>query len=111
MDSAACWRHCPTGCTSTIRHRIGDAEFKPSGLAAAIEAGFDVPPTLITSSADAARVFVKRHGSVIYKPPFFAYAELLQAAEAAFDHIAGLVAVEGRRSARAPRAVLCWNRL
>ncbi|MEU6611519.1 ATP-grasp ribosomal peptide maturase [Streptomyces shenzhenensis] len=49
-------------------HRIGDAEFKPSGLAAAVEAGFAVPPTLITSSPDAARAFVKRHAPVIYKP-------------------------------------------
>ncbi|OKJ49582.1 30S ribosomal protein S6 modification protein RimK [Streptomyces sp. CB02009] len=49
-------------------HRIGDAEFKPSGLAAAVDAGFLVPPTLITSDADAARAFVKRHDSVIYKP-------------------------------------------
>ncbi|MGW2016849.1 ATP-grasp ribosomal peptide maturase [Streptomyces sp. NPDC001927] len=49
-------------------HRIGDAEFKPSGLAAAVEAGFLVPPTLITSSADAARAFVRRHESVVYKP-------------------------------------------
>ncbi|MFD8806034.1 ATP-grasp ribosomal peptide maturase [Streptomyces sp. NPDC059597] len=49
-------------------HRIGDAEFKPSGLAAAVGAGFLVPPTLVTSSPDAARAFVKRHGSVIYKP-------------------------------------------
>ncbi|MFE2509155.1 ATP-grasp ribosomal peptide maturase [Streptomyces naganishii] len=49
-------------------HRIGDAEFKPAGLAAAVQAGFLVPPTLITSSPDAARAFVKRHDSVIYKP-------------------------------------------
>jgi len=49
-------------------HRIGDAEFKPSGLAAAVEAGFRVPPTLITSSPDAARSFVKRHVCVVYKP-------------------------------------------
>ncbi|MFF0794951.1 ATP-grasp ribosomal peptide maturase [Streptomyces spiralis] len=49
-------------------HRIGDAEFKPSGLAAAVEAGFDVPPTLITSSPDAARAFIERHAPVIYKP-------------------------------------------
>jgi ATP-grasp ribosomal peptide maturase len=49
-------------------HRVGDAEFKPSGLAAAVDAGFLVPPTLITSSPDAAREFVKRYGSVIYKP-------------------------------------------
>lgn len=49
-------------------HRIGDAEFKPSGLAAAVEAGFLVPPTLVTTSADAVREFVKRHRAVIYKP-------------------------------------------
>ncbi|MFS4105418.1 ATP-grasp ribosomal peptide maturase [Streptomyces sp. SID89] len=49
-------------------HRMGDAEFKPSGLAAAVEAGFDVPPTLITSDPDAARSFIKRNGPVIYKP-------------------------------------------
>jgi ATP-grasp ribosomal peptide maturase len=49
-------------------HRIGDAEFKPAGLAAAAAAGFLVPPTLITSSPDAAREFIKRHGAVIYKP-------------------------------------------
>jgi hypothetical protein len=49
-------------------HRLGDAEFKPAGLAAAAGAGFLVPPTLITSSPDAARNFIKRHGSVIYKP-------------------------------------------
>ncbi|MEU1551334.1 ATP-grasp ribosomal peptide maturase [Streptomyces scabiei] len=49
-------------------HRIGDAEFKPSGLAAAVEAGFLVPPTLVTSSPEATRAFIARHGSVIYKP-------------------------------------------
>ncbi|MEU1307154.1 ATP-grasp ribosomal peptide maturase [Streptomyces shenzhenensis] len=49
-------------------HRIGDAEFKPSGLAAAVEAGFAVPPTLITSTPGAARAFVERHAPVIYKP-------------------------------------------
>jgi ATP-grasp ribosomal peptide maturase len=49
-------------------HRIGDAEFKPAGLAAAAAAGFLLPPTLITSSPDAAREFIKRHSSVIYKP-------------------------------------------
>ncbi|MFD5370725.1 ATP-grasp ribosomal peptide maturase [Streptomyces sp. NPDC127103] len=49
-------------------HRIGDAEFKPSGLAAAVDAGFLVPPTLITSDAETARAFVNRHDSVIYKP-------------------------------------------
>ncbi|MFD5469492.1 ATP-grasp ribosomal peptide maturase [Streptomyces sp. NPDC127105] len=49
-------------------HRVGDAEFKPSGLAAAVDAGLDVPPTLITSSPDAARAFVKRYAPVLYKP-------------------------------------------
>jgi ATP-grasp ribosomal peptide maturase len=49
-------------------HRIGDAEFKPAGLATAVGAGFLVPPTLITSSPDAARQFIKAHGPVVYKP-------------------------------------------
>ncbi|WP_369389384.1 MvdC/MvdD family ATP grasp protein [Streptomyces sp. CG1] len=49
-------------------HSFGDAEFKPSSLAAAAGAGFDLPVTLITSSPDAARAFVERHHSVIYKP-------------------------------------------
>ncbi|MFD8229427.1 ATP-grasp ribosomal peptide maturase [Streptomyces massasporeus] len=49
-------------------HRIGDAEFKPAGLTAAAEAGFLLPPTLITSRPDAAREFIKAHGAVIYKP-------------------------------------------
>ncbi|KJK50081.1 ATP-grasp ribosomal peptide maturase [Streptomyces sp. NRRL F-4428] len=49
-------------------HRIGDAEFKPSGLAAATTAGFRVPATLITSDPRAARDFVSTHGPAIYKP-------------------------------------------
>ena len=49
-------------------HRIGDAEFKPAGLATAAKAGFLVPPTLVTSSPDAAREFIKARGPVIYKP-------------------------------------------
>ncbi|WP_030574114.1 ATP-grasp ribosomal peptide maturase [Streptomyces aureocirculatus] len=49
-------------------HRIGDAEFKPSGLAAAASAGFLVPSTLLTSDADAVRAFIKAGGPVIYKP-------------------------------------------
>ncbi|MGQ4517088.1 ATP-grasp ribosomal peptide maturase [Streptomyces sp. DW26H14] len=49
-------------------HRIGDAEFKPSGLLAAADAGFRVPPTLITSEPEAARAFIKKHGPAIYKP-------------------------------------------
>ncbi|MFD3590499.1 ATP-grasp ribosomal peptide maturase [Streptomyces sp. NPDC058683] len=49
-------------------HWAGDAEFKPSGLAAAARSGFLVPPTLITSKPDAVRAFIKRNSSVIYKP-------------------------------------------
>ncbi|MFF4815267.1 ATP-grasp ribosomal peptide maturase [Kitasatospora sp. NPDC001309] len=49
-------------------HRIGDAEFKPSGLAVAADCGFRLPPTLITTEPDAARAFVRQHGPVIYKP-------------------------------------------
>ncbi|QNP70496.1 ATP-grasp ribosomal peptide maturase [Streptomyces roseirectus] len=49
-------------------HRIGDAEFKPAGLAAAVEAGFRLPPTLITSDPKAARSFVERYAPAIYKP-------------------------------------------
>ncbi|MFI0200889.1 ATP-grasp ribosomal peptide maturase [Streptomyces sp. NPDC016734] len=49
-------------------HRIGDAEFKPSGLAAAVTAGFRVPATLVTSDPRAARSFIQQHGPVLYKP-------------------------------------------
>ncbi|MFB7455645.1 ATP-grasp ribosomal peptide maturase [Streptomyces sp. NPDC056188] len=49
-------------------HRIGDAEFKPSGLAAAAACGFRLPPTAITSDPDTVRTFVKTHRQVIYKP-------------------------------------------
>ncbi|MGY3205441.1 ATP-grasp ribosomal peptide maturase [Streptomyces sp. TE5632] len=49
-------------------HRIGDAEFKPSGLAAAAACGFRLPPTTITSCPVAARAFAETHGPVIYKP-------------------------------------------
>ncbi|MET9429818.1 ATP-grasp ribosomal peptide maturase [Streptomyces sp. NPDC003036] len=49
-------------------NRIGDAEYKPAGLAAAAASGFNLPPTLITSRADDARTFAKKHGPVIYKP-------------------------------------------
>ncbi|MFH9587108.1 ATP-grasp ribosomal peptide maturase [Streptomyces luteogriseus] len=49
-------------------HRIGDAEFKPSGLAAAAAAGFPLPPTVITSDPDAARAFIRQYAPVIYKP-------------------------------------------
>ncbi|MEU3896638.1 MvdC/MvdD family ATP grasp protein [Streptomyces sp. NPDC045251] len=49
-------------------HHIGDAEFKPSGLIAAVRAGFHLPPTTITSDPDTARAFIKQHGPAIYKP-------------------------------------------
>lgn len=49
-------------------HRIGDAEFKPSGLAAAAASGFRIPDTLFTADPDAARAFIKRRQAVIYKP-------------------------------------------
>ncbi|MCX5381140.1 ATP-grasp ribosomal peptide maturase [Streptomyces sp. NBC_00091] len=49
-------------------HRIGDAEFKPSGLVAAVASGFRVPSTLITSDPIEAREFISRYQSVIYKP-------------------------------------------
>jgi ATP-grasp ribosomal peptide maturase len=50
-------------------HRIGDAEFKPSGLAAAATAGFTIPPTRLTSDPDAARAFIKAAPRpVIHKP-------------------------------------------
>ncbi|MFC9595612.1 ATP-grasp ribosomal peptide maturase [Streptomyces sp. NPDC056944] len=73
-------------------HRVGDAEFKPSGLAAAAEAGLRVPPTLITSIPDAARTFISRHGPVIYKPLSAPLASLggpatLKIAEVAADEI------------------------
>lgn len=49
-------------------NRVGDAEYKPAGLATAAECGFPLPPTLITNRPDDARAFVKEHGHVIYKP-------------------------------------------
>ncbi|MFD9482465.1 ATP-grasp ribosomal peptide maturase [Streptomyces sp. NPDC059991] len=49
-------------------HRIGDAEFKPSGLAAAVASGFRVPATLITSDSIEARKFISQYQRVIYKP-------------------------------------------
>ncbi|MFB7929404.1 ATP-grasp ribosomal peptide maturase [Streptomyces sp. NPDC056039] len=49
-------------------HRIGDAEYKPSGLAAAAEAGFMLPPTLITNVPADVRAFIKRHGPAVFKP-------------------------------------------
>ncbi|WOX11138.1 ATP-grasp ribosomal peptide maturase [Streptomyces sp. N50] len=49
-------------------NRIGDAEYKPVGLAAAAEVGFVLPPTLITNVPDDARAFLKEHGPAIFKP-------------------------------------------
>jgi ATP-grasp ribosomal peptide maturase len=49
-------------------NRIGDAEYKPAGLAAAAACGFQVPPTLITNIPDDGRAFIKAHGPVIHKP-------------------------------------------
>lgn len=49
-------------------HRIGDAEFKPAGLAVAVDCGFTVPLTLITNEPDAARAFAKAHAPVLSKP-------------------------------------------
>ncbi|WP_328756814.1 ATP-grasp ribosomal peptide maturase [Streptomyces sp. NBC_00271] len=49
-------------------NRIGDAEYKPAGLAAAVAAGFTLPPTLITNVPDDARAFLKQHGPAIFKP-------------------------------------------
>ncbi|MGH3342457.1 MAG: ATP-grasp ribosomal peptide maturase [Carbonactinosporaceae bacterium] len=49
-------------------NRIGDAEYKPAQLAAAIDVGLAVPATLITSDPDAARAFIKERGPVVHKP-------------------------------------------
>lgn len=49
-------------------NRIGDAEYKPAGLAAAVAAGFVVPPTLITNVPDDAREFIEEHGPAVFKP-------------------------------------------
>jgi len=49
-------------------NRIGDAEYKPAGLAAAAAARFTLPPTLITNVPDDARAFIEEHGSVVFKP-------------------------------------------
>jgi ATP-grasp ribosomal peptide maturase len=46
---------------------IADAEYKPAQLAAAIDAGFDVPPSLITNDPAEAREFTRRQPTV-YKP-------------------------------------------
>ncbi|MFF7362675.1 hypothetical protein [Streptomyces sp. NPDC008125] len=48
--------------------RNRDAEHKPAQLATAARCGFDVPPTLLTNSEDAARQFIGDHCPVVYKP-------------------------------------------
>lgn len=48
--------------------RIADAELKPHQLRTAEQVGFQVPPTLITSSGTEAREFVGRTGRTVYKP-------------------------------------------
>jgi len=40
---------------------------KPAQLAAIAAAGFDVPPTLVTTDPQAARAFLERHGRIVYK--------------------------------------------
>ncbi|WP_436776105.1 ATP-grasp ribosomal peptide maturase [Yinghuangia sp. YIM S09857] len=49
-------------------HRIGDAEFKPAGLASAVACGFSVPRTLVTNEPEAAKAFAQRHAPVLFKP-------------------------------------------
>ncbi|NJQ01227.1 ATP-grasp ribosomal peptide maturase [Streptomyces zingiberis] len=45
-----------------------NAEHKPTQLSTAARCGFDVPPTILTNSEDAARDFAREHGPVVYKP-------------------------------------------
>ncbi|GAB1693682.1 ATP-grasp ribosomal peptide maturase [Krasilnikovia sp. M28-CT-15] len=47
---------------------IRAAEHKPCQIATAAQVGLRVPPTLVTNDPDAARVFAKAHGALIYKP-------------------------------------------
>ena len=49
-------------------NRIGDAEYKPAGLAAAATVDFVLPPTLITNVPCDARAFLKEHSPAIFKP-------------------------------------------
>ncbi|MFI1536771.1 ATP-grasp ribosomal peptide maturase [Streptomyces anandii] len=74
-------------------NRIGDAEYKPAGLAAAAVAGFKVPPTVITNVPDDARAFIKEHGPAIFKPisvPLYlvdGQAQTVQVTEVSADEI------------------------
>ncbi|GAA1590533.1 hypothetical protein GCM10009804_53370 [Kribbella hippodromi] len=45
-----------------------EADFKPRQLTVAHEAGFAVPPTLITNAPDQARAFAAAYDRVLYKP-------------------------------------------
>jgi ATP-grasp ribosomal peptide maturase len=47
--------------------RIQAADYKPAQLAAAIQCGFDIPPTLITNEPGAARAFAGQHGRIVCK--------------------------------------------
>ncbi|MFD8967069.1 ATP-grasp ribosomal peptide maturase [Streptomyces sp. NPDC059568] len=49
-------------------HLNWGAEYKPRQISAAVRAGLEVPPTLITNDPDAARSFAKKNGPVVYKP-------------------------------------------
>lgn len=53
----------------SLPHKIRDASYKPEQLQRAIELGFDVPETLITSDPAAAYAFYEQcGGQMIYKP-------------------------------------------
>ncbi|ARQ70288.1 hypothetical protein CAG99_16845 [Streptomyces marincola] len=49
-------------------NRIGDAEYKPAGLAAAVRCGFTIPPSLVTNDPVEVREFIADQGAVLYKP-------------------------------------------
>lgn len=68
-------RHGMAGIIAGIRGRwvnhvwrALEAEFKPTQLVAAREAGFVVPPTIVTNIVDDARDFADEHGPIVYKP-------------------------------------------
>ncbi|HSA50611.1 MAG TPA: ATP-grasp ribosomal peptide maturase, partial [Yinghuangia sp.] len=67
-------------------NRIGDAEYKPAGLAAAVRAGFELPTTLITNEPAQAQEFARAYGPVLYKPlyaPLYSRAKTSQAVKVA----------------------------
>ncbi|TDW18100.1 ATP-grasp ribosomal peptide maturase [Kribbella kalugense] len=68
-------KHGMAGIVASVRGRwvnhiwrAVEAEFKPTQLIAAREAGFVVPPTIITNRVDDVRDFTKEQGSIVYKP-------------------------------------------